>query len=140
MKAKMSENYNKSALTLPPLALGDMVRLKTPNKPWGKGVVTCEIDSRSYEVQTESGGNYRRNRRHLHKSHEAGFHREQPEFNILTPSVDSASTVPTKEGVPNIDSDQIPNASTSTISDSHNHVTRSGREVKPPMRLQDYEH
>ena len=62
MKSRMSENYNKTAHPLPPLNPGDVVRVKTPNRNWEKGVVTSEVDSRSYEVETESGGNYRRNR------------------------------------------------------------------------------
>jgi hypothetical protein len=81
----MSENYNKTGHNLRPLNTGDVVRMKTPNKPWEKGVVTSEIDSRSYEVQTESGGTYRHNRCHLRK-YETDFHVfESGEFQMDIP-------------------------------------------------------
>jgi hypothetical protein len=119
--------------------------MKTPNKPWEKGVVTSEIDSRSYEVQTESGGTYRRNRRHLRKSQETDFRGfESDEFQVDIPiptqNKDSVPVAVNNNSAP-ISDHPIPTTNpttkpyTNNQSGNPNYVMRSGREVKQPVAI-----
>ena len=66
--------YNRNARDLPELSKGDTVRmkaLKLGDKSSQKALVTARLDERSYEVETESGAVYRRNRQHLRKTPES---------------------------------------------------------------------
>lgn len=61
--------------TLPDLKPGETVRIyhgpsKTKNQELLKAVVNSKLGSRSYEVVTEDGRNFRRNQVHLRKSKE----------------------------------------------------------------------
>lgn len=68
-KLKQAEYYNRYAHPLQPLSAGETVRVKTPNRPWEKGTITgTNIETRSYEVKTEAGADYTRNRKHLRKT------------------------------------------------------------------------
>ena len=69
-KRKQAEYYNKTAKDLGTLAEGDIVRIKPVKlgqKEWDRGVVTKQVNQRSYEVETPKGI-CRRNRVHLNKS------------------------------------------------------------------------
>jgi len=64
---KMANYYNKNTKTLKPLTAGEKVLFKVvPNGPWINGKIN-QIGKypRSYIVQGEKGGIYRRNRKHL---------------------------------------------------------------------------
>ena len=68
MKCKQAFYYNENARDLPPLKKGDTVRiqpLQNHKKQWKKANVQSKVNVRSYEVRTEDGGTYRRNRRHF---------------------------------------------------------------------------
>ncbi len=70
---KQSKQYNAKAKDLKPLDEGDVVRMKPHklgDKKWRKGVVLQRLDERSYEIEAEDGGVYRRNRVHLKNSNE----------------------------------------------------------------------
>ena len=64
--------YNRTATTLSPIQNGDVVRFKMdPNSSWLKAkVVAAHAAPRSYIIETQDGGQYRRNRRHLRKGNE----------------------------------------------------------------------
>ena len=69
-KERQAVNYNKGAKDLAKLKSGDTVRLIPPRSPTGeivKARVDSSVGSRSYEVVTEDGARYRRNRRHENK-------------------------------------------------------------------------
>ncbi len=71
-KRKQAESYNTTAKDLSTLAEGGVVRIKPSQmgqKERDKGVVTKQVNQRSYEVET-SKGILRRNRVHLNKSGE----------------------------------------------------------------------
>ena len=71
-KLKQAVYYNRTVHQPTPLAVGDTVRVKTPNRPWEKGTVTTtKLDNRSYEVKTKAGASYIRNRKHLRKTNES---------------------------------------------------------------------
>ena len=64
---KTTEYYNKKTKNLKPLTLGENVLFKlVANGPWIKGkVIQIHKFPRSYIVESEKGGRYRRNRQHL---------------------------------------------------------------------------
>ena len=70
-KAKESLYYNKGAKELEELRPGDIVRLQPSTsqtgkkKDWTQARVKGKVDIRSYQVRTEDGRVFRRNRGHL---------------------------------------------------------------------------
>lgn len=70
-KAKESLYYNKGAKELEELRPGDIVRLQLSTsqtgkkKDWTQARVKGKVDIRSYQVRTEDGRVFRRNRGHL---------------------------------------------------------------------------
>ena len=73
-KSKQAKYYNQNTKGLPPLQTGEVVRVDP--KPgdregkWFKARVEDQVDIQSYEVRTEDGRLYRRNRRQLRQSKE----------------------------------------------------------------------
>ena len=73
-KERQAVNYNKGAKDLAELKSADTVRLIPPRSPTGESVkarVDNSVGTRSYEVVTEDGARYRRNRRHFRKTRES---------------------------------------------------------------------
>ena len=66
---KQALYYNRGAKVLQPLQEGDVVRLQPLNRQskWFKAQVDQHVDIRSYNVRTNDGRLYRRNRSHLYK-------------------------------------------------------------------------
>ena len=74
---KQSYYYDRQARDLPPIAVGETVRLRLPGKKrWTSGICTGTEGPRSYTVQVGCTV-YRRNRRHLIKGGEQ-THQEEP--------------------------------------------------------------
>ena len=73
-KERQALAYNRGATDLGTLRSGDTVRLVPPGFP-SKEVVKAKVErcvgTQSFEVATEDGARYRRNRRHLRKKKEA---------------------------------------------------------------------
>ena len=73
-KSKQAKYYNQNTKELPPLQTGEVVRVAPKpgdrERKWFKARVEDQVDIRSYEVRTEDGRLYRRNRRHLRQSKE----------------------------------------------------------------------
>jgi len=72
-KAKQALYFNVGAKELTELNPGDAVRVKPlhaskRNSPWLRAQVQRKVDIRSYQVRTEDGQVYRRNRRHLSRT------------------------------------------------------------------------
>ena len=80
-KQIQAKHYNISAKELPPLSTGEIVRVKPADRSgqWFKARVEQQVDVRSYEVRTEDGKIFRRNRRHLRNSMEPACTRGSPE-------------------------------------------------------------
>lgn len=129
---------------------GDVVRVKLrpDSKEWTKATVDKEVDIRSYQVSTEDGRIYRRNRRHLKHTREpfltapfVGFsvnlsQQQQPEGVAPSGNV-SASDTPTRE--PALEASNrkptsdVPNSSSVVQPESASvRVTRSGDVVSVP--------
>ena len=109
-KAKQAYYYDRVAKELDRLKPGDVVRVKLrpDSKEWTKAAIDKEVDTRSYQVRTEDGRIYRRNRRHLKHTREpfltapfVGFsvnlsQQQQPEGVAPSGNV-SVSDTPTRE-------------------------------------------
>ena len=80
-KQIQAKHYNISAKELPPLGTGEIVRVKPADRSgqWFKARVEQQVDVRSYEVWTEDGKIFRRNRRHLRNSMEPACTGGSPE-------------------------------------------------------------
>ena len=69
--------YNRGAKELDELHPGDRVHIQPQRsqlgkkKEWTPAKVEEKVDIRSYQVRTEDGRVYRRNRRHLRRTREA---------------------------------------------------------------------
>ena len=74
----------RSAKQMKPLNPGEGVRIRQ-GKLWKPAIVRKKTNDRSYIVETQDGGSYRHNRRHLLKSNEKPFQlTDPPDF---TPSL-----------------------------------------------------
>ena len=135
-KRKLKEKVyhdKHSGKELPPLNNGEKVTLPHGNK-WLRATVISEHHTpRSYIVQTPEGRRYQRNRRHLNKCRAsqdipAASAYDQPKVSSNThTSKVSAVPVPTiEEPPPQVQKPQV--------------RTRSGRLVREPAYLKDYEH
>ena len=146
-KWNMEERRNKVAerhlgrKTLKPLTVGDFVRMQPIQDrkgEWKEGVVSKKLKSRSYEVATEDGKSYRRNRKFLRASVESC---KQP-LEIQRSAPLSISEPPERSTENNDNSDLINVHSDGNIhfspvmrSDTCEVQTRSGRVSKAPDRL-----
>ena len=131
--------YNQGARELKPLASGEQVHVQTKSGNWKPATVLSQHSTlRSYIVPTSNGSKYCRNRCHLLTTRSLcakenrGGQCDKPETSTTT-----------LEGHENIEDaksgvmlNQKPTAYPQT-QDPYNepYVTRSGRVVKPPVRL-----
>ena len=107
-----------------------------------KANVQSQVNVRSYEVRTEDGATYRRNRRHLKATQELPVNPTTP-INLTTlgdqkAEVDSLgeNDCPGSEDL--LETSQCPTGSTSPTSVSEEKRTRYGRISRPPSYLKDY--
>ena len=143
LKQRQSYYYNRGAKDLKPLNTGDAVRI-APSQGhgnWRKGIVQEEVGTRSYNVETEEGQTYRRNRRHLRTSYhtpkDKTYYEEQEQelceprrvsrpaspFNTLNPT--NGRNPPSVRERPIVTHGTDDQATT----------TRSGRKVIKPVKL-----
>ena len=100
-KTKESLYYNKGAKELEELCPGDIVWLQPSTsqigKDWTQARVKGKVDIRSYQVRTEDGRLYRRNRRHLRHTHEVMCNSDPrtklPPRLVPPPTIANASTI-----------------------------------------------
>ena len=159
-KSKQTKYYNRTSKELPPLQSGEIVRVAPKQgdreRKWFKACVEGQVDIRSYEVRTEDGKLYRRNRRHLRQSKEPfGQSAEtrlvvQPQHNQTGTSPTTAvPTTPKATGQPvqNTPVDLPKQTEPVTVSPSQEPppttkptsvVPRSGRVSRAPQYLQDF--
>lgn len=107
-KNKQEYYYNRGTKELVPLEPGDSIRIKprAGGKRWIKAEVDSQVNIRSYNVTTEQGQTYRRNRRHL---------RLTPETVILDPLPPQSS--PEKPNTEKKETCPTPSADTSSQSE-----------------------
>uniref|UniRef100_A0A803JAA2 Integrase catalytic domain-containing protein n=1 Tax=Xenopus tropicalis TaxID=8364 RepID=A0A803JAA2_XENTR len=132
---RQSRYYNRGARPLSVLQEGDQVMMQKPGGKWQPGHVTSKLQTpRSYLVETDDGGVYRRNHRHLIKK------RAPLSTNSLDDDLEESESTPMKQ--PELQhSSQVPSSESSNTdagaSPQNRNIktTRCGRMVKPPQRL-----
>ena len=158
-KSKQAKYYNQNIKELPPLQT-EVVRVAPKpgdrERKWFKAQVEDQVDIRSYEVRTEDGRLYRRNRRHLRQSKEPFVQTSEtslvrpPQENLSSPAPVAAEPIRpqfTGQPVQNNLAGQPKQAEPVTDSPSQEPpsgpvkptvVTRSGRVSRTPQYLQDF--
>ncbi|CAH2259871.1 jg2469 [Pararge aegeria aegeria] len=122
--------YDRGTKSLIPLSQNDPVRMKQ-NKIWVKSrILRPAQEKRSYWVQTENGGVYRRNRQHLMKIPSRGNDADRIN-NSPGLDWDSFNFAPTGNTTPATE----PNVARSPRPPPAHRVTSSGRVVRSPIRF-----
>ena len=156
-KEKQTHHYNQHAKELPGLLKGETVRVAPQpgnrSQKWFKAVVQDQTDVRSYNVRTEDGRMFRRNRKHLRSSKEPFYplKRNEPEISPspqpqITTSASSQDSCVTEFHLQEPSTETVqPDKSRKAevvVSDksqpSQHRITRVGRVSKPPSYLKDY--
>lgn len=147
-KAKQAYYYNRHTKSLKPLEEGDTVRIKPHKreKKWRKATVRNEVGTRSYQVTTENGRTYRRNRRHLFLTPEMASSPREPPNEVHIPEADQLSAS-IETTMPQVESAESPAALTlepqpTVASPRHlqtpTRYSSRGRELRKPVYLKDY--
>ena len=156
-KEKQTHHYNHHAKELSGLLKGEIVRLAPQpgnrSQKWFKAVVQDQTDVRSYNVRTEDGRMFRRNRKHLRSSKEPFYPLErnepeispspQPQIATSASSQDSCATEfhlqePSTETVQPDESSKPEVVVSDKPQPGQHRITRAGRVSKPPSYLKDY--
>ncbi|KAK3107076.1 hypothetical protein FSP39_006459 [Pinctada imbricata] len=129
-KQKQKQNFDKRVIDLPPLEKGESVRLRDEKDThWArKGVIIQQVAPRSYEIETESGTRFRRNRKDILKTSEPISVPENPNDQWMDPAFDTPSDS-------NSLLSQSENMSNLATCSQSNVCTISGRIVVKPKRL-----
>ena len=149
-KDKQSSYYNNGSKPLQPLLKGDTVRIKpvNPGQRWAHARVNGSAGIRSYQVTTEDGRVYRRNRRHLRLTAESPAP-QTPEAELHTPECYSSPPRQIEQPLPDHD---LPTSAVDnthpghgTWNDAHEvppvtpvKCSSSGRVLRRPAYLNDY--
>ncbi|KAI8498512.1 hypothetical protein Bbelb_237140 [Branchiostoma belcheri] len=123
--------YDRNARSLPTLTPGNAVRMQQTNGKWTPATVVSKCDQpRSYIIQTPEGAQYRRNNKHLLKTN------AYPRSGSPTPA--SGDNTPAMTVTSNAPAETTPPVTTTpvvTAPPAAAYVTRSGRTVNPPTKL-----
>ncbi len=135
-KKRAAFYYNRGARDLKPLQRGDVVRVSPQglgDRSWRKAEVLGPVQGRprSYEIRTDGNSVLRRNRRHLRKS------AETPTTSHSHNDIDDTSSE--TEKLPDQPTEQSSKPESPPCSSSSDVRTRSGRTVRPPTYLNDFE-
>ncbi|XP_021351342.1 uncharacterized protein K02A2.6-like [Mizuhopecten yessoensis] len=137
VKKRHAFYYNQSAKNLKPLGNGEVVRIAphesmlNNQKTWKRGVVNEQINKRSYDVTTEDGRTYRRNRLHLRLSKETFT----PEVQDFGPNVEMEKE-PHVAQEPHVETSLVPPPEAPSNMSIR---TRSGRQVALPSKFKDFD-
>lgn len=142
--------YNRGSVALDTLTPGQTVRFKPPRSScWNKARVEEQVDVRSYQIQTENGRRYRRNRKHLRKSHEQiliqqpqspKYHQNTTDQTNQTGQKQVTESMTTKQHNTENGTQDHEIQAEQTTSISPQVATRSGRLVKKPQYCKNMRH
>ena len=137
--SKRIEKANLHTRNLPPLNVGDTVRMQPiqrGQREWQQATVTSSHQNRGYSVQSDTGQTYKRNRQFLRRTVRSRTDRHSEQSDNSTIKDVSPTPVPTVEPVVDTASspspappDRSPKSGSSPIR------TRSGRPSRPPVKL-----
>ena len=146
MQERQKRYFDRDAKDLPPLPCGSEVRIQPfEGHRWGRGTVIKQVDPKSYLVRRENGSVERRNRKHLRhtkeqsltdpngKEDEAEYYwqREETTEEITERNTPEPTTKPMNTPEPIETHNEETNKT--------NVTTRSGRVVRKPRWLADYD-
>ncbi|XP_021348084.1 uncharacterized protein K02A2.6-like [Mizuhopecten yessoensis] len=137
VKERQAFYYNQTAKNLKPLGNGEVVRIAphesmlNNQKTWKRGVVKEQVNKRSYDVTTEDGRTYRRNRRHLRLSKETFT----PKAQDFGPNVEMEKE-PHVAQEPHVETSLVPPPEAPPNMSIR---TRSGRQVALPSKFKDFD-
>jgi len=139
---KMQQKYHdRTAKELQPLEKDETVRIKLKDH-WEKAKVMNNANTpRSYNVMTENGQQYRRNRQHLLKTNESEPFKitHNPDFSALPqPTIEEDCNPIVSTNNETTDSDITPEIENSSNTTPIVELRRSTRERKAPTYLNDY--
>ena len=159
-KDKQAKYYNRRTQVKPQIPVKQTVRAKINDKTgWVKAEVIEQLPYRSYRIETENGIVFCRNRKHLRISNEAPIIRNdvhvvpQPastrsvEMQRASSSNSSSSDAVMPQQPPQPAAAAAPRNATPQSAailqprsclKPPDIVTRSGRQIKPPVRFNDY--
>lgn len=123
LKRRQKHYFDKSTKPLSPLAKDDVVRIQDQDTWSRKATVLQEVGPRSYEVRTEDGNVFRRNRRNLLKTKE--------HFQETSCDAENENVVSLPDTVP----ERRTNAHNQTNVSLAPVLRRSKRQIKKPVRL-----
>ncbi|CAG2256415.1 unnamed protein product [Mytilus edulis] len=142
-KSYKKKYYDKGSKPLKSLNSGDSVRIRGSNGLWKPAIISSQHPaSRSYIVESQDGGIYRRNRRHIIGTREevplttvendtiVPPVRYEPQCNLTPPEL--AEPTSNINNSPQITSD-TETTETQQIPSDGLYITRSGRIVKPKI-------
>lgn len=156
-RQKAKAYYDKGAHPLPPLEIGDTVRLQPQDKAhsWSKASVIKKVAERSYLVKTAQGHLLRRNRKFLRCTGEVPEEATNPALSPMEPErqeelqgqsepVQDSQLRQTQGETPQYQEESTaagscqPDQSNSDTASSPIKSTRAGRTVKIPNRYRDF--
>ena len=123
LQRKQKSYYDRTTRPLRPLQKGDNVRVQKENGQWKPAVITQCGKHRSYTVKTSTGAVLRRNRRHL-----------KPDNTLLKQQGQNGQTS-TYLHFPDEQGENFPEYPLPDENPDGLYITRSGRHVRPPKRL-----
>lgn len=121
---KSKTYYDRNSRDLDALDVNQEVLIFLDTKKWKPGHVTRVLDNRSYIVESNDGGSYRRNRVHL----------KPAPLQAYMPSKTSKANVPSDVQPAPVQNDPILHISPKR-NDQNSGKTRSGRSIRPPIKF-----
>ncbi|XP_048745965.2 uncharacterized protein K02A2.6-like [Ostrea edulis] len=127
--------YNRTAKDLPEIKSGETVRIRPfgHEKNWTKAKVNEKVNIRSYQVITEDGRLYRRNRKHLRCTNEPFVENNEV---VTDKTVSTAENTPPSADKTTIENHKPPSADKTNYALTS--TRRSTREIKLPKRYEDF--
>jgi len=140
--AKRIEKANSRTKELPPLNVGDTVRMQPiqhGQNEWQQATVTSRHRNRGYGVQSDTGQTYKRNRQFLRRTVRSRTEQsDNPTIQDVSPPPQDRRPTPVPTVEPMVDAASSPSPAmpdTSPKSWLSPMKTRSGRLSKPPVKL-----
>ncbi|CAG2195504.1 unnamed protein product [Mytilus edulis] len=128
--------YDKTSKPLPSVAPGEIVRFKKEDKStWEPAIVDTEHSERSYVLRAENDKLYRRNRKHILKTNEKVFNKDNSQNDLEFPMVDNSID---REPPTVINHDQQETQNQASAPTDPTTVTRSGRISRKPAYLTEH--
>ena len=129
---KQAKYYNRNAHAKPEIPVQSTVRFRMDEKTdWRKGEISRKLPFRSYEIRTQDGATYRRNRKHVRFSNEPPLIYSDTSPDPTTSAAKIAPKPPSMT-LPSQPSRRDTSAQQPTV------TTRYGRVVKKPSKYMDY--